>query len=981
LFTASSFNPLVIKGYSMLRSLHWGGLLSAALLVSDVTLASAQSQSDIANKIGASLPDNGRGQITASGVRGVLNAINGARGVPTGIATLDSNGVLPVGQFPPANLLTPTASGRKAVEQGDASGLTLGIGGPNISSALAAIAAASQALTPAAFGTLYGDGQQQVCGAFIATGSTNLTVSGSNCAFTPADVGKLIRVQGAGVTENFGTLSSIPVTGSGSRYQTMPGITLANVGDGAAAARPQMSANSASVASGGSGCLAGGSGNLLFTPTPWLPSSGLGRNVVVSVPITNGVATGTPTIIDAGLYIPSTGASPWNGLPGAAANPVVAVGAVGTASVAGGSLQGIALSNITTAAYTVAPTTPDGAKPKSAWMYLTANGQQPYGYVGTLDGNGKLTGITTVAGYSPAQGINGPVGVVIPAPAAQQCATAPTLNFDWRLTGVTIQDSGAQIPLSGATASVSGGSPSTAATVGTPVVAPITEYLAASITGVSGNTVSLSSQASTTVNGSALVNWFHDDLPAIQACSDSLKPCSLGNGTYWLSKHYEPKSYSRLNGQDTKKTKLILAAGSNDDVVATAQCHTRFGSNTTSIDTNITLNDLYLDGNKPGQVQWAPYLQNIICHYGEQMNWNNITFGSAMGSAMATDSFQYGGGGGGGTNLVSDPGNTGYGRTGWVNNGPHDQRFSTVSFIDACQEGDDQWFGFSTGGAGSGSVTNGHPWHNGFITNRCRHMLRDTTGSFAFPESEFEGGRNEVFSVVGGTIIGPNAKLYAHFGSPGSALEIVGGTGALHNSTLYGGNNGRPIYGTQYGDFFGNVATGSSAAGSNYQQFSQLGPFNFVNSGGGNILQGVGTACCAPYGATSVPTYDPSKDSFNYVQTGGINFAMLPSKATLDNQYTDVTASGTSAFDAGALSYGVNRVAGGTGGVLVPSSYRGASVTVANVSGATIAIYLSGSNYFDYTFGNQYRTIPNGSVMTLRGVAGGGWSATTQTAN
>jgi hypothetical protein len=845
---------------------------------------------------------------------------------------------------------------------------------------LGAVAAAVQTVTPAEFGTLYGDGQQQTCTASIATGSTSLTLSGTGCAFTPADVGKLIRVQGAGKTESYGTLGAIPVSNAGVGYKTMPAINLANAGDGAAAARPQMSAAGASIASGGSGCLAGGNGTILFTPAPWGPSSGRGRNVVVALNIANGVANGVQSIVDSGQYVPSTGASPWDGLPVAAANPVVAVGAIGTAVVTGGSLQAITLSSITTSSYTVAPTTPDNTKPQSAWMYLSVNGSQPYGFVGTLDGSGRLTGITTAPGFSQGQGINGPVGVVIPAPAAQQCATAPTLNFDWRLTGVTIQDSGAQIPIGGAVATVTGGSPSVSAALGASTVNPITQYLAATITGVSGNTLALSAPAQTARSGQpTIVNWFHDDLPAIQACSDSLKPCRVSNGTYWLSGNYEPKSYSNLQGQDLKKTKLILAAGSNDDLVATPNCHAKFGSNTTDISTNITLDKLYLDANKAGQVRWNPDLQSLICHYGEQMAWNNLTLGTAMGSALVTDSFQYGGGGGGGTNIVSDPANTGYGRSGWVNNGPHDQRFSAVSIIDACQEGDDQWIGFATGGTGSGSITNGHPWHNGFITNRCRHMLRDTTGSYSFPDSEFEGGRGQVFSVVGGISLGPNAKLYAHFGSPGSALEIVGGAGALHNIVLYGGANGRPIYGTQYGDFFGNAATGSNAIGSSYQQFSTLNPFNFVNSGGGNTLQGTGAACCM--GATSSPTYDPSKDSFSYTQIGGVNFTLLPSKATLDNQYTDVTASGTSAFDAGILRYGVNRVAGGTGGVLVPASYRGANVTIANVSGATTTIYLSGSNYFDFTFGNSYRTIPNGAVMTLRGVAGGGWSATTQTAN
>lgn len=70
------------------------GALSVALGIVFVVPALAQSQADISAKINSALPDNGRGQITASGLRGVMNSFNAARGAPNGIAELGPDGRL-----------------------------------------------------------------------------------------------------------------------------------------------------------------------------------------------------------------------------------------------------------------------------------------------------------------------------------------------------------------------------------------------------------------------------------------------------------------------------------------------------------------------------------------------------------------------------------------------------------------------------------------------------------------------------------------------------------------------------------------------------------------------------------------------------------------------------------------------------------------------------------------------------------------------
>lgn len=76
-----------------MKNLSVPGLVAALSLVTPVA-ALAQSQADIAAKIISTLPDNQRGAITAAGLRGLMQSLNGARGQPNGIAELGSDGRL-----------------------------------------------------------------------------------------------------------------------------------------------------------------------------------------------------------------------------------------------------------------------------------------------------------------------------------------------------------------------------------------------------------------------------------------------------------------------------------------------------------------------------------------------------------------------------------------------------------------------------------------------------------------------------------------------------------------------------------------------------------------------------------------------------------------------------------------------------------------------------------------------------------------------
>ncbi|SFF76601.1 hypothetical protein [Methylobacterium sp. yr596] len=108
----------------------WLGAALAATISHVSVPAFSQSQTDINNKILQTLPDNQRGAITAAGLRGVLNAINGARGQPLGIAELGTDGRLLPQQgpssFSPNTLTLPPADNGSA---GAISGMSAQAGG------------------------------------------------------------------------------------------------------------------------------------------------------------------------------------------------------------------------------------------------------------------------------------------------------------------------------------------------------------------------------------------------------------------------------------------------------------------------------------------------------------------------------------------------------------------------------------------------------------------------------------------------------------------------------------------------------------------------------------------------------------------------------------------------------------------------------------------------------------------------------------
>lgn len=151
-----------------------------------------------------------------------------------------------------------------------------------------------------------GNAQRQSCPATIQNGQNVLTV-GSPCSFAAAPNGatQYIDIQYAGPLLSTGPISVLPVTANGSAYTTIPTVNLSSVGTGlGAVSQVNMEMATATVATGGSECDAGGSGTFSF-----LVSGGTNTTqAVVTGTVTSGVLGGSLTVSTPGSYsaLPST---------------------------------------------------------------------------------------------------------------------------------------------------------------------------------------------------------------------------------------------------------------------------------------------------------------------------------------------------------------------------------------------------------------------------------------------------------------------------------------------------------------------------------------------------------------------------------------------------------------------------------------------------------------------------------------------------
>jgi hypothetical protein len=228
--------------------------LTILALLAPLSAAHAQSQDQIAAQIAASLPDNGRGAITASGLRGVLNSLNGAVGnvtatigVPNGIASLDSSGRIPASQLTSPLTLTNAALTTPAISGGTLNApLTLGtasfgslpggaiaFGGltPQIYAQRAAIGAVS---APVDLNSLRVDQDQAVINSadFVTYLNVIGTMTTPNADGSPGTKGGRVAINGQ-VNQN------VPTIGGNHNYVGVVGAAKTVLGDGGTSSSPQ----------------------------------------------------------------------------------------------------------------------------------------------------------------------------------------------------------------------------------------------------------------------------------------------------------------------------------------------------------------------------------------------------------------------------------------------------------------------------------------------------------------------------------------------------------------------------------------------------------------------------------------------------------------------------------------------------------------------------------------------------------------------
>jgi hypothetical protein len=241
------------------------------------------------------------------------------------------------------------------------------------------------------------------------------------------------------------------------------------------------------------------------------------------------IVTGTPNYFPTAIFSPSDVGNPIvveaGGTPltvgGIASIAIATPGAgytsVPTLGVSGGSganalLQPVMIANSATLA-----TGGAGCTNGSQTFALVGASGTAATFTGTVS-SGAVSGSVAVTGSGAATYIPWPNGMRL---SGAGCATAPTVNVNFGLGSITVVGSGLNYPLTGGTtASISGGTPTTAATLGTVVVNPIIPPLAATVASyVSPSHVVLSAPFGNSLTNAQtrFVTKGPDDTAAIQA--------------------------------------------------------------------------------------------------------------------------------------------------------------------------------------------------------------------------------------------------------------------------------------------------------------------------------------------------------------------------------------------------------------------------------------------------------------------------------
>lgn len=275
-------------------------------------------------------------------------------------------------------------------------------------------------------------------------------------------------------------------------------------------------------------------GSALFT------SADVGKVIVIG---NAGVAPTTGPV----LTVPtSTAGSGYTSVPACAITDAAASGSGATCS---------ALMKVISATVNGAGS---GCTPGAAEFVVGITGTgTPAKITGTVDGGGTLSGALTVSSAGQFSALGGTTAV---AAYGASCATAPTVDLSYGVGAIWVTAQGTAYTTAQTTAGLTGGSPSVAATLGTPVFgAPVPPHKTTIATYVSSTQVTMTDVAPATISGvSKRILIATNDGPAFQAALTAGATIWVPPGIYWIGSELDP-------GKTTPKR--ILGAGRNASIL------------------------------------------------------------------------------------------------------------------------------------------------------------------------------------------------------------------------------------------------------------------------------------------------------------------------------------------------------------------------------------------------------------------------------
>ncbi len=145
------------------------------------------------------------------------------------------------------------------------------------------------------------------------------------------------------------------------------------------------------------------------------------------------------------------------------------------------------------------------------------------------------------------------------------CATAPTVALSYGVAATQITAIGAAYSTTQTTVALTGGAPSVAATLGTPLIgAPVPPLRTTIAAYGSGTQVTLAAPAVSAVSGTANVLWGTNDATAFQAALTAGARVLVPTGIYWIGGTLDPGIADlSISGQGLESTILVYDSGTS----------------------------------------------------------------------------------------------------------------------------------------------------------------------------------------------------------------------------------------------------------------------------------------------------------------------------------------------------------------------------------------------------------------------------------